>query len=112
MIEQDLKAQGCTCKHITDEVIENPEMIEVGANEAVYIHYFYVTTSTPIFWWEYYPIEDYYDVELVSPNTVVRYNELNTSDGISNRITRHRGNIKFKGILPNNFFVHFLRVKF
>ena len=99
MIEQDLKAKGCACKQLTDVVAHNPKTIEVKANEVVYVHFLHTDTN-----------EDF-NIGLNSPNTVQLYSQANTIDGDSNLITRHWGNIKIKGTLPKNYFIHYVRIK-
>ena len=99
MIEQDLKAKGCAYKQLIDVVVHNPKTIEVKANEVVYVHFLHTDAR-----------EDF-AISITSPNTVQLYSQLNTISGDNNLITRHWGNIKIKGTLHGNYFIHYVRIK-
>ena len=116
MIKQDMQRKGISCYYLTDEVVENPKRIEVGANEVVYVCYFSTKQREP------------FVAELVSGTTKVSYNEKNTRvyyrakiassmnfyDYIESAlISRHWSNVKitFTGE-PTGFFLRIVKVKF
>ena len=100
MIQQDMAVNKTCFKQITDVVVHNPIMIEVQANEVVYIHFIDIK-----------PKNEGYKLSLQSPNFVQFYNRNNMINGSSNHISKHWGNIKFKGKLPANYYVHYVRIK-
>lgn len=98
MIEQDLKEKGCPCKQLVDVVAHNPKTIEVKENEVVYVHFIHTETNKD------------FSINLTSPNTVVQINQNCCINGDNNHISRHWGNIKIKGELPENYFIHYVRI--
>lgn len=116
MIKQDMQPKGISGYYLTDEVVESPKRIEVGANEVVYVCYFSTKQQDP------------FSLVLVSGTTKVSYNEKNTRiyyrakiassmnfyDYIESAlISRHWSNVKitFTGE-PTGFFLRMVKVKF
>jgi len=115
MIKQDMQIKGVSCYHLTDRVIDNPEQINVGANEVVYVSYFSTKQRDP------------FTLSMVSGTTQITYNEKNTKTHYkgkirgsgnyydyleSSLISRHWSNVKitFKGE-QTGFFLRYVKVK-
>jgi len=116
MIKQDMQSKGISDHYLVDELVENPQQIKVGANEAVYVYYFSTRQK------------DVFKLELVSGTTKVVYTEKNTRFYLwgkvvvsgtpfnhfeSSLISRHWSNVKvsFTGD-PISFFLRYVKVKF
>ena len=101
LIELDLKTKGKTICHISDELVNEPTEIEVGANEVVYTYLFHTNTA------------DEFSLDMISPTEVINYNFNNVQNGSNTLIKSHWGKIKFSGatLLPN-FTIQYVRIKF
>ncbi len=100
MIQQDMKLKNVSHYSISDNMVEAPETIEVKNNEAVYVHLIHQFSGSS------------FTISLVSPTSAVRLTKDNTESGKSNLISKHFGNIDLSLTSNNNFFVHYVRVKY
>jgi Ulp1 family protease len=108
MIIEDMKANGSSDYQLLDEVTTNPNVIEVGANEVVYVIYCYVKTI------------DNFEIDVTSGTATTNYHNQNTKQQAvgnesiyeSSQITAHWSNVELIANLKGHFFIRYVRVIF
>jgi len=101
LIELDLKTKGKSICHISDEMVQNPKEIEVGANEVVYTYNFMASLTYP------------FNVSILSPTEKINFTHFNVIGGSNDLIKAHWGKIKIDVIAnPQYFYIQYLRIKF
>jgi len=102
MIEKDMLSRKVTDYQIQDEVISNPKLIKVGANQVVYVCYCQIKSSGD------------FVLKLASGTGVISYHPKNMISNVttfhSSQLTSHWSNIKIIPKLTDNYFVRFIRI--
>ena len=96
MALDELKKQG-EPRYKTPELLSNPELIEVGVNETVYIHF--IHSYDPEF-----------SLTIETGTQDITLNIKNTISGSSNHIIRCLSKVQIKSKRTPDFFVQLVRV--
>lgn len=99
IIATDEMSKGAMPKHKVDELHHNPTQIEIGANEAVYLHFLHVNAPT-------------FALGIRTATRAYDLTEANTIDGSFNTIVRCLSDVKFKVDDQTDFFVQLIRIQY
>jgi len=106
MIDKDMQSKKANNYHIKDEVVVNPKVIKVGANEVVYVCYCYAESKGG------------FNLNLESGTDLIGYHEKNTikqkltpnTAYHSSQITAHWSSIKIKAKVSAYYFIRYIRI--